>query len=1493
VTCQLHRKDNKIEKVLAPNQQPSILYSDFLEFLKNQKLDDIIEQVPYLQERLSDGSIKGKTDPEIAVGLWSMAYTPEWEEQFSSFNDFRKQMTLDENGEPRFNIFRNIILSKELLPKNVSEILSEEKKADTKYQQSQANHVQQQIIDDLVLNPKNPVFLEPESHVYFDSEGNEYTSVTTAIEGKGEQLPQYEHTRQIGTAIDRILQAVIKGEEIPDVPALNEPLRKKFYDFFTALVEDLTKDGSVLLTQVALGDPKSGVAGSMDIVKISPEGRIKVIDLKTSKNSVKSNQAFTAYPVKEGSRIGGVLNRVQKQGIQVGVYTKLIQLQGYLDVEEPETYHILLKMGEEVEQLVQDFGTEGVIIHEISANEEFINKVISEEPTGGKDNNYQSRTFFSEEQVTADEPELPASQVEKLSVTLDDIEKIFKDRLGYFKSLAEDSANLIPRKETISKIHELLSDIAELRTQKGGLLAAYGRFIRYAQEETNIISAFINNPKNYDRPEYYHILDEVAKFNDSYLGIAKIRGLVTDDQKKMLEDLLDSLENLNDDITRQSWTYVTKKISDQNPDLTPKEIEDLMEAAQDIEFHEYVASDLAGSRDKLLGIIDTRVKKAMFTSKEAREGVQERIKQLGNRYAKLAGKLNKDSFNFMYELDAKGNPTRLLQKISQDYWKLRDEVYSALRTDDGKLMEYIQITDIHTADPKDLEYNRKLYKIKERVRKFTEAESTNGETYEDGEYHKYTQEYKDARGKVEEFINGRWIKRPDVTEAEHTSFRRKYQEYVEYWEMAKDWTTKEPIGIVTRRTGWFPNRDHIEIREFSAKGKDMRNKRYVDLQGQTSELGKLQKEIYNAYMDIIGGYTNRMGPSAQRWLKKGSLMTLQSNFTQQARNEGLWTVVKRGITNSFTPTTFSSTRVTDEAGNARQVIPKLYMGDLRNQKKVENLQKKIQELAEQKAQGKISQKEYRAERKKLNEQLRLENTKPLNSELETDVFKQMLAFSDMAENFLHLSAVEGEIMALKDAVINRKYYQKTATGKVITKAGSDEPAYIYDPKNKNTKLPNTVKRLNAYLSMVFYNDKTMTHSQMEIIAKRIQNITSLRGVGLNIKGNLNNYTMGRLNNLLEMAANKYFSRKSYFRAEGVFNAELLPGFAKKLGSSKEGPYANRKPGSKAEALIDSFHMITKWQEDQGRVSFMDKVYLGQEIGEYNVQGKVGLAVLMSRQIKNKKTGESVSIYDAYEFNPNTGELKLKDGFELSSDEKFNATNYIKEVNKHIHGNYAWEDRVMLQQYTVGQLLLQFHKHIYPALRARFIGGYDHATLGEYEGRYVTAVKFFSALRDFDGYWSRVTSAWGSMSDIQKKNLMQDLSEILLIISLLGIYSLISNLAKGIPDDEYRIKRLVHFLSFQTDRLRTEVITFNPVLGVKQMYEYVKNPVAISNTLKNFSEAIMSTVEYPFQSEEDAIYQKGAYKDQSKMSKEWRDVLPLIHNYNDWLNLDTETKFHIF
>ena len=285
---------------------------------------------------------------------------------------------------------------------------------------------------------------------------------------------------------------------------------------------------------------------------------------------------------------------------------------------------------------------------------------------------------------------------------------------------------------------------------------------------------------------------------------------------------------------------------------------------------------------------------------------------------------------------------------------------------------------------------------------------------------------------------------------------------------------------------------------------------------------------------------------------------------------------------------------------------------------------------------------------------------------------------------------------------------------------------------------------------------------------------------------------------------------------------------------------------------------------------------------------------MSKELKNAN-GDTLSIYDAYDFDPNTGELTLKPGYELSDEERYNVRNIIREANKQIHGNYSREDRMAIQDSSLGQMIAQFHKWVYPAYKARFKARYYDENLGWIEGRYRTLVNFLAHVSKARGtVVEKIRDGKEDLTEDQLKNLSRVMYELGFIMSSFILAQIIAMLAEGMDfdDDDKQLKRLINAMSFQADRQISELTQF---VSPKAVYMLVKNPIASSKFLGEMGEAVQDTFLFPFTyavDEESLFYQRGTRKGELKLAKQWADVVPGWYTINRWRSYDNVTDFFV-
>ena len=264
-----------------------------------------------------------------------------------------------------------------------------------------------------------------------------------------------------------------------------------------------------------------------------------------------------------------------------------------------------------------------------------------------------------------------------------------------------------------------------------------------------------------------------------------------------------------------------------------------------------------------------------------------------------------------------------------------------------------------------------------------------------------------------------------------------------------------------------------------------------------------------------------------------------------------------------------------------------YVGSVKTEKELEALadQIKIKEDEIIKANGAIKANPLNIEILKrdledLKGKRRRMQDRPEGKEISTDLVDSLIRFNAMAENYEIMSGVEDTLSSLIKVLEKRTYDPASGDDLKTFKDGQVEKAGIKG--NQGLETPMIVRRAKKWMKMVFYDDDQKTENVFEKLSKGLISYTSLTYVGLNPWGNLNNYAIGRLNNLVETAGGRWYNRSSALRATKEFNYRMIPDFMKRMGAKtalndalgiSPGVYEEYKPGSKYEALVALYRMM--------------------------------------------------------------------------------------------------------------------------------------------------------------------------------------------------------------------------------------------------------------------------------------------------------------------------------
>jgi hypothetical protein len=1472
------------------------------------------------------------------------------------------------------------------------------------------------------------VWMDEATHTYYDANNKNktYDSVTYKMKGElSDPENLYEVNRKLGQDFDDILVNVALNQsfgELGKMKVLNDLKAKQIHDYFESSIEFLRAANIAVIPQVVIADEASQTAGTIDILLVYPDGSLGIIDLKTSKNSVMTKSYNKPqWDVYEGSILkdvlpNGKISTSMQHSIQVNTYRRILQNMGFVVRDKASTFHIWLAGFNSKNPSKFKVVTEQTYFHNSQDNIKYVDLIVPEyvnEELRDAIREERRRGGIGEEPLTAEEAQLDQTKINNstyaaLNTQIEDFKvKLIKER-ELFEKLTPNIRKVSSSRELIEDLNRTITMIT-VAQEKGNADVVYEELLEKAIDNIAKIKEFISDPNEVKQRGFITKIMNFQKIAETYRGLAilKARRKGTEEKISLPRHLYDLKEELQvslneivgsskdnpnekflirDAITNYVRTFVTTNTN--NPTLrrgsekfSETDLDNLMTLVQDIWGAEAVTGTLATSKDTILALMNKLWKSQKQKVLDAIDRKQARLRNLLTRFERLSpgGKIN---YDFMTSFDADGKYTgRTVQKVGYQYWKVRYDLRGKMFDLDQR-KEYIRKTNLQDYTDKELAYNKQVYADRQNYYDFMRPEkliTINGEKkLVAGDFHTYSQEFKDARDKYEKFIPsgkyGYWQRRRGISDTEYTSYRNKWFYEIEMDVADIDYATGEFTGHTTKMAkdvvrqmvdGNFVK----QIKDVGDKNlpgtnsREMRDQKYLDIMkaDPSNELAQVQKEFYILYNELYNEMLDKL-PQSIRDNMYGKGIVVKDRLVNSLEKEGgfftnLWTKMTRGFSDFVNTSGTSQKVLVDEHYQIVDTLPVFLVGNARTDEQLENLEKKMQELTDMRnslgKDGKplITAEEFTNKMNAYKSDLIRLRSMPSKQELSLDHGSNLLKFIGMAENYEVMGEIKDTLEAMVDVIKKRKYLPSDNT----TRWGYNDEGEkeIVGTEGKDSWM---YWRAKKFMNMIFYENDSTTRNMGHKIMDSLQNLASITYVGWNPFGNVNNYAMGRIANTIELGGARFFDRSAYIRSRATFNKRVLPDIFHKLGDSSTwseftrgyGKYKEYIPLHKYQALANYFRMMDKKADirevnkgaDTGRSRFSQVLNWGYLINdgvEYNVQTNVGMAILMSKMLqKRDKDGNVIgekSIYDAYQYNNKTGELKVEEGYEWYMDDKarslevtadgdqriarkysddirYEIRNYIREVNISMHGNYANEDRMVLQQWWFGRLLAQFHKWLVPLYKARIRPEYFDENLGYIEGRYNT---IFNLLTHSYKVMAKTeqdlkVADYFTDSDKGKMRLRNTLRAATEVSLLLGSWVMSMILSSAFDDDEGKTRariRLENALIYQMRRQTFELIFFIPVAGWSELYQMAKSPMAVTRTLGELGEAIEQTfisgwgwgrglVDTNFNAKNSKYYyyQKGPRKGQPKLRKEWGDVIPLLYAFNRYKSYDNERNFFI-
>ena len=1102
---------------------------------------------------------------------------------------------------------------------------------------------------------------------------------------------------------------------------------------------------------------------------------------------------------------------------------------------------------------------------------------------------------------------------------------------------------------------------------------------------------YIGDPDNFSKPEYIKKVLAWQKFVESYRGLVNITNADGLSQtqlayiKKLSDKLNDIVGVLSSDkkIVKKGAidiaidNYVRQVIIDKsNRDFTDDELDVLMTTAKDIGYIEYQTGTMATSRDTILALMDKIFKRDKQIVLDRTQRRAPRIKRAAMKLAKLTGSPKID-YGFFIEFDENGVPTgEYTKKKGKQFKDKLNKLKEPLINKDGSWKEYIDFDDIEQATDEQIKWNQDLFAARNEYFGFKAAERQTEDGPRDGKYFKYTKEFKRARQRFEVFVanangGGFWTKRASVSQKAYLRYVAKY--YNTYGKEAK---IARPIedanGNFTGQVYYVDNatfvkQDFKEINYDSVEGKKMISEKWIKLNNPKTALEQAQLEYYNMFIDVFENELVNLLPENISMI--GRLPVINGRPTSKLKDKPtgvgvIYSKMKTSVQNFFSPSTVIKKAFYDEHGDIiADSLPLMYTGSVVQQEEITEAYENLKDAQARYKLAKTSKEQVKIkeELRTIRGKIKTLEAKPTARTLNLDMTEVLLKFSAMAENYEVMSQSEDTFHAMLKVLENRTY--TNAAGNV--KVQDDEDKEIGG--QQSGKMSNMYKRAHKWMKMVFYNNDGDTKTFFDKLAKGLITQTSLAYVGFNVFGNLNNYVFGRVSNAIETVGGRFFARNAMMKATGRFQRAMFDNLAGAVKSplKKYRRYEDDQQKGKWNAMVMYMRMLDSKEDmrESGYKSenrsvraaakdmftdgsdgvtrflkagwdrFHEFGYIIQDAGEYNVQSKIGNAIIESTTMKNSKTGETMSLWDAMIWDNKALTLKVKEGFDKvifynqtkerdwNDDARYELRNYIREVNIQVHGNYAHEDRMVMQSTAVGQLAAQFHKWVAPAIKTRFRSEYFDENLGWMEGRYLTFWNFmgysFRNLNEMGSIMNNYKEFNGEKGQMKLQNVFRTMGEIGIIMTTVLLKMLLAGMINDDDDDErgksFRaddsdstlMTRLRNVFLYQLDRTHKDLVTFMPIPGTggaQQMYQLFKSPIASSRTLGELGEALEYSVgtglAWAFMDDEKFLESKWVYdrpkarRGKWKLGKQWGDALPILYTINRWKSYDNVTDFYI-
>ena len=298
------------------------------------------------------------------------------------------------------------------------------------------------------------------------------------------------------------------------------------------------------------------------------------------------------------------------------------------------------------------------------------------------------------------------------------------------------------------------------------------------------------------------------------------------------------------------------------------------------------------------------------------------------------------------------------------------------------------------------------------------------------------------------------------------------------------------------------------------------------------------------------------------------------------------------------------------------------------------------------------------------------------------------------------------------------------------------------------------------------------------------------------------------------------------------------------------------------------------------------------------------------KVKKEKFNNEISLLDQFEFKD--GYINLKEDAIVTKNQIFEFKNKVITVNKRIHGVYDKLGAAYIEKHWYGNLIMQYHKHLYPGIMKRWrIKGRFNESRGSIErGSYISLAKLLTtefrklnlkdnneinAIESIKSITQAVIDTalnirfnYKSLSLWEQRNIKRTLGDLSGIVGAI-LVAMIIHLSTD--DDEIKDSETLSTMIYLADRLYSESSAYTPWGFITEASTLYSSPIAATNSIEDLIKGISYINGYLFNEDFNPTYESGLYAGENKILTLIKRNIPAYRVYNRLSNMTRNNQYY--